>query len=185
MSLRRGISAAGIIVACASSLCFGAAAMSGTQPARSEGPRPANATPCALTVPIRISLTPLNEPGAGGTARFSVSVESGVDPDLVRRMWIEYEIPERMRRGRESPANRELPRTAAKNRDEFNVGIPDQGRYAIRARLMVELTDGNTISRTATRWINLGNTAPDGMIGRITDPDGTGIRVYQGDTERH
>jgi Flp pilus assembly protein CpaB len=63
--------------------------------------------------------------------------------------------------------------------------VPDESRYAIRARLIVHLTNGKTISQTAIRWIDLGaEDPPEGMIGRIVNPDGTAIRVYQGETVR-
>ncbi len=138
-----------------------------------------------MSVPIRIALTPLNEPGAGAIARFSVSTESGLDPDLVKRMWVEYEVPEQMRRQREFVERREISRRERKSREELGVLVPDRGRYALRVRFMVELVDGKTISKTATRWINPGNSPPDGMTGRILDPHGTGVRVYQGTTERN
>ncbi len=126
----------------------------------------------------------MNEPVAGGTAGFSVDIRSGIDPDRVKRMWTEYEIPARLRLKQGYSEIREIPRLARENRDELRVGVPETGRYAIRARLVVEFADGTTISKTATRWINLGNAPPEGMTGRIVDPDGNGIRVYQGVTER-
>jgi hypothetical protein len=63
--------------------------------------------------------------------------------------------------------------------------IPDGARYQIRARIVVELRNGKTISQTAVRWIDLGEEdPPEGMLRRIVDPDGSGIRVYQGTTVR-
>jgi hypothetical protein len=68
---------------------------------------------------------------------------------------------------------------------EFGVIVPDESRYSIHARLIVRLTNGKTISQTAVRWIDLGaEDPPEGMIGRIVDPDGAAIRVYQGVTVR-
>jgi len=109
-----------------------------------------------------------------------VSVESGIDSDLVSRMWLEYEIPERMRPNREFSESREIPRLTRTSRQELELPLADGGRYRIRARLVVELVNGQTISKTATRWINPGNALPEGVIGRIVDPDGTGSRIYQG-----
>jgi hypothetical protein len=160
-------------------------AQSYVPPEQIETPRPAQATPCDLSIPLQISLTLLNEPGVGSTARFAASIESGIDPDLVKQMWVEYEVPERMRQSREYLENREIPRMARTSRQELAVVVPDKGRYQIRARLMVELVNGKTISKTATQWINLGNSPPEGLVGRIVDPDGTGIRVYQGVTVRN
>ncbi len=172
--------------ACAlASYCLGMGAQMGSPRQSSEYGRPAQATRCDLTVPLQIDLSPLNEPQVGLPARFAVSIKSGIDPDLVKRMWLEYEYPERMRQPLASLENLEFPRTARNGRREMQVLVPDKGRYQIRARLMVELINGKTISKTATRWINLGNAAPDGMIDRIAAPDGTGIRVYQGITVRN
>ena len=74
---------------------------------------------------------------------------------------------------------------SGRSRLEFAVTVPDESRYSIRARLIVRLTNGKTISQTAVRWIDLGaEDPPEGMIGRIVDSDGVGIRVYQGITVR-
>ncbi len=183
---RAVISTAIITLACSTtSVCVSVTAQNAFPPIRAESPRPAYATRCDLSVPIRITLTPVNEAGAGGIARFSVNTESGLDPDLVKRMWVEYEIPEQIRQHRESVERREVSRHARQNREELGVVVPERGRHALRARFVVELVDGRTISKTATRWINPGDALPDGMTGRIFDPDGTGIRVYQGTTERN
>jgi hypothetical protein len=176
---------ASLAVVCAVCTClFTTGIQRGSQP-QQEHPRPAQASRCDLSIPIRISMSPLNKAEVGGTARFAVNVESGIDPDLVKRMWVEYELPERMRRNRAFPARFEIPRLARQNREELSVTVPDNGRYAIRARLMVELMGGRIVSTTATRWINLGNVPPEGWIGRMVDPDGTGIQVYQGRTVRN
>jgi hypothetical protein len=150
-----------------------------------EYDRPVQASRCDLSIPLKISISPLNKPEAGTTVRFAVSIESGIDPDLVKRIWVEYEFPERMRRSGRLPAGFEIPRIARQNRTELAVLVPDRGRYVIRARVRVELADGRTVSRTATRWINLDNVPPEGWMGRIVDPDGTGIQVYQGRTVRN
>jgi hypothetical protein len=181
----RIIAASVAVVSAISSYCVRVEAQSGASWTQEEASRPAQATRCDLSIPLQVFLTPLNEPKAGSTARFSVSIESGIDPDLVRRLWVEYEIPERIRPGREFLENREIPRLTRTSRQELDLPLADEGRYQIRARLMVELVSGQTISKTATRWINPRNALPEGVIGRIVDPDGTGIRVYQGVTVRN
>jgi hypothetical protein len=176
----RFIAAGLAVVSAISSFCVRVEAQSGASRAQEPYSRPAQATRCDVSIPLQISLTPQNEPRAGSTARFSVSIESGIDPDLVRRLWVEYEIPERIRPTREFSENREVPRLTRTSRQELELPLADEGRYRIRARLVVELVSGQTISKTATRWINPRNALPEGVIGRIVDPDGSGIRVYQG-----
>jgi hypothetical protein len=145
----------------------------------------ARRTHCDLSLPIRVELVPLSEPRVRQAARFRVEVESDLDPDLVQDARVEYELPDRVRML--DDARRE-PQGLAKSgpsRLEFAVIVPDESRYSIRARLIVRLTNGRTISQTAVRWIDLGaEDPPEGMIGRIVDPDGVGIRVYQGVTVR-
>ena len=59
--------------------------------------------------------------------------------------------------------------------------FPREDRYEIRARLVLELADGKTIAQTAVRYVELGAARPpEGMIGRIVDSNGNGVRVYQG-----
>jgi hypothetical protein len=56
----------------------------------------------------------------------------------------------------------------------------------IRARYVVELKNGSRIAQTAVRWVNLGDEdVPEGMIWRIQNPDGTGVRVYRGVTTKN
>jgi hypothetical protein len=145
----------------------------------------AGRTRCDPSLPIRIELIPSSEPHVGQTARFRVEVESDLDPDLVQDMRVQYELPDRVRMFDDS---RSEPRTLAKSgrsRLELGVIVPDESRYSIRARLIVRLTNGKTISQTAIRWIDLGaEDPPEGMIGRNVDADGVGIRVYQGTTVR-
>jgi hypothetical protein len=148
-------------------------------------PIPAQATRCDLSIPLEVALNPLAEPAAGRDITFAVDIKSGLDPDLVKRMWLEYEYPESMARIRPSLAEREIARTTRGGRRELGLFVPDRGRYRIQARLRVELADGRTISTTATHWINIGNALPEGMVGRIVSPDGTGVRVYQGSTVRN
>jgi len=153
----------------------------GNQQAVAKDSLPAQATSCDPSVPIRIEMIPLNQPEAGRVARFRVTTDSSLDPDLVRNSWVEYEMPEGSRRSPESLERLEIGRRSGRSRLELGVIIPDERRYEIRARYVVQLADGNTIAQTAVRWVDLGEEdPPDGMIGRIVDPDGTGIRVYQG-----
>jgi len=56
--------------------------------------------------------------------------------------------------------SREIPRLTRTSRQELELPLADGGRYRIRARLVVELVNGQTISKTATRWINPGNALP-------------------------
>jgi len=156
-------------------------AQMGNRRAMAKDSLPAQATSCDPSVPIRIEMIPLNQPEAGRQALFQVTTDSNLDPDLVRNSWVEYEVPERLRRSPEPLERREIGRRSGRSRLELGVIIPDESRYEIRARYVVQLADGNTIAQTAVRWIDLGEEdPPDGMIGRIVDPDGTGIRVYQG-----
>ena len=173
-----------VAVFCAvSSYMFRAEAQEAPSKDASRAARPANATKCDLSIPLQVALTPLNEPRAGSTARFALTFTSGIDPDLVKSMWIEYEVPDRLKSRETSFANHEIPRMTRSSRQELDLAMPEQGRYRVRARLMVELTDGRTISKTATRWI--GDGPPEGVIGRIGAPDGTGIQVYQGVSGRN
>ena len=152
------------------------------QERKEASPIPPNATHCDQSIPIRIDLTPLDQLMVGRTARFQVDVESEIDPDLVERMWIEYEVPQRVIRAQGFSERAEVSRRTRRSRFEFGIAVPDRRRYQIRARFMVQLLDGSKISQTATRYLDLGNNPPDGMIGRHVDADGTGIRIYQGQT---
>ena len=142
-------------------------------------------TQCDPSLPISVELVPENEPRVGLTARFRFEVRSDLDPDLIRDMRVEYETPPRLQI--RSDLSREPERLAKSGRSQlrFGVVVPDEARYSIRARVIVTLTNGKTISQTAVHWIDLGaEDPPEGMVGRIVDPDGTGIRVYQGTTAR-
>jgi hypothetical protein len=153
-----------------------------------EDPRlaglPPQATRCDISLPIHIEMTPLNQPEVGKVARFRVDVESFLDPDLIQSSWVEYELPERVQRSADTLEAREILGRSRTVRAQLGVIVPNQQRYEIRARLVVRLTNGQTIAQTAVRHINLGNVPPEGMIGRIVDPDGNGIQVYQGVTVR-
>ena len=146
-------------------------------------PRPPDATRCEVSLPIRIELSPLNAPALARPTRFGVHVESSLDPDLVQSLQLLYELPPRVRMvaqaGASSPALRKSGRTEL----ELGIMLPDRELYPIRARLVAHLANGRTISQTAVRWVGLsGADHPAAMIGRLVDPDGTGIRIYQGET---
>lgn len=142
--------------------------------------RPPNATLCDLSIPVHISLVPLNAPQVGSAAHFRIDVESSLDPDLVRSMKVEYEVPERMRRTPDFMSTMDIPQRTEQGSYELGIVVPDQSRYRIRARLVVLLVDGRTISQTATRWINLGAHVPDDMVGTMEAPDGISVRIYRG-----
>ena len=145
----------------------------------------AGRTHCDLSLPIHVELVPLSEPHVGQAARFRVEVESNLDPDLVQDARVEYELPDRVRMLDDAGREPQGLAKSGRSRLEFAVTVPDESRYSIRARLIVRLTNSKTISQTAVRWIDLGaEDPPEGMIGRIVDPDGGGIRVYQGITAR-
>lgn len=144
---------------------------------------PPGATRCDIQIPISIELTLLNQPGLERPTRFGVTVISSLDPDLVQDMRLLYELPARVRTATQTSAAPLALRRSGRTDLELGVMLPDRARYPIRARLVVLLTDGKTISQTAVRWVGLSSEdQPEGMIGRIVDPDGTGIRVYRGET---
>jgi hypothetical protein len=131
-------------------------------------------------------MLPLNSPSAGESARFQVVVESTLDPDVVKRSWIEYSVRRRGMLPRESVEQREGLGRGREDRFEIGVPIADTTRHEIRARYVVELKSGNRIAQTAIRWVDLGDEdAADGMIGRIENADGTGVRVYRGVTVKN
>ena len=142
---------------------------------------PPGATRCDISLPITVEMVPLNEPKVGQAARFEVLVNSRIDPDLVEDIRVEYELPQRVRFAPGVSSAPALLARSGRSRLELGAIVPDQARYRIQARVIVQLTNGKTVSQTAVRWIDLGQEdPPEGMIGRIVDPDGTGIRVYQG-----
>jgi len=147
--------------------------------------RPSGSTRCDVSLPMFVEIVPLGEPAVGRATRFEVRAESRIDPDLVRRSWIEYQLPARLRRPADA-GRRDLLGADGRGRTEMDLVFPAEDRYEIRARLVVELTNGKTISHTAVRWVELGpERPPEGMIGRIVNPDGTGVRVYSGVTVRN
>jgi hypothetical protein len=148
------------------------------------GGLPAGATRCDLSLPLQIDLIPIETVPPGQTTRFQVDVQSGLDPDRISNMWVEYEYPGQAGKAPEMAADRREVRRSGHTRLEFGLVIPGTESYRIRARVMVLLNDGHLISQTATRWINADARAPEDMIGRIMNPDGSGIRVYQGLTVR-
>jgi hypothetical protein len=98
-------------------------------------------------------------------------------------MQLLYEIPARVRMIALAGSVPQVLHRAGRTNLELGVILPDQARYPIRARLVVHLANGKTLSQTAARWVGIsGEDRPAGMIGRVVDPDGTGIRVYRGET---
>ena len=146
--------------------------------------RPPGATHCDLSIPIQIELVPVEEPQVGRPAQFQVHIESALDPDLVKNLWVEYDLPQGVRRIPSAAGTRQELRRSGHSRLDLGVIIPDDAPRRIRARLVVQLNDGRTISQTATKWINPDTRPPEGMTGRIANPDGTAIRIYQGVTVR-
>ncbi len=142
-------------------------------------------TTCDSLIPLRVDLVPLTEPKPGSVLRLQVEVQSGLDPDQVRSARIEYRVPEPLRRSLAAAQDHDVLLRQGRGRAQLEVTIPDREAYEIRARLVVELRNGRTVAQTAVRWINAGpDYRPQGMIGRVTLPDGAGIRVYRGVTAR-
>jgi hypothetical protein len=138
-------------------------------------------TRCDADIPLTIELIPLAQPRVGQRVQFDVHVESRIDPDLVRSSRIEYEIPRPVSQTAEFRESRDVLGRSRRIRSQVRLTIPDESRFAVRATIVVELVNGSTVSRTSTRWIDLGEPdPPEGMLRRIADPDGYGIRVYKG-----
>ncbi len=146
---------------------------------------PPGATRCDLSVPLSVELIPADLPRAGGSAHFVVTTDSKIDPDIIRASWVEYSVNRRAGRVEPSVGRRNLASTQGRSRSEFDVPILDETPHEVRARYVIELVDGRTVAQTAVRWVDLGKPdLPEGMIARIEDPDGAGIRIYRGRTER-
>jgi hypothetical protein len=143
--------------------------------------RPLSVTRCDADIPLRIELIPLTQPRVGRRLQLDVEIESAIDPDLVRSSRIEYEIPRRLSQTAEHIESRDVLRGSRRGRSQVRLTIPDETRFAVRATIVVELVNGSTLSRTSTQWIDLGKPdPPEGMLRRIVDPAGSGIRVYKG-----
>jgi hypothetical protein len=171
-------------MACLLVLGCGMAPLPGSGQARRES-LPPGATRCEPSIPVSIELIPLNQPAVGQTTRFRVVVASNLDPDLVHDMQLLYEVPARVRTTAQTGSSLRLSGKAGSTSLELGIILPDQARYPIRARLVVHLANGRTISQTAVRWVGLSaEDHPEGMLGRIVEPDGTGIRLYRGETIR-
>jgi hypothetical protein len=150
--------------------------------AQEEG-LPPGATRCEPSLPISVELTPLNQPAVGRPTRFGITVISILDPDLIQDMQLLYEVPAGVRMTARAGIEPQVLHRSGRTNLELGVILPDQARYVIRARLVVRLTNGKTISQTAARWVGISeDDRPEGMIGRMVDLDGTGIRVYRGET---
>jgi hypothetical protein len=145
----------------------------------------ATRTQCDPLIPLKVELVPLAEPSPGGLLQLQVDVQSGLDPDQIKSSHVEYEMPPALRRSLAYAGERDLPLRQGNARARIGVTIPDRQAYEIRARVVVELRNGATVSQTAVRWVNAGpEYRPDRMSGRMVLPDGAGIRVYQGVTTR-
>jgi hypothetical protein len=188
MNTRRlaAIASALLISLSMGSLSFKARAQAGPSfPAR-YADLPPGATRCDPSLPIWIDLSLLNVPAVGESARFEVQAETILDPDLIKNSWVEYEVPSRVRRMASAEGRHSVMNRSGRGRAQMEVVVPDEARYEIRAHLVVELLTGQVLRQTAVRWIDLGEEdPPEGMIGRITRPDGTGIRIYRGATVRN
>jgi len=157
-----------------------------SHPGSQATPLPPGATRCDLSIPLSVEMLPLNKPSVGESARFQVVAQTTLDPDLVHRSWIEYSVRRKGAPLQEAVEQRAGLGRGREDRLEIGVRISDNSRHEVRARYVVELKAGARIAQTAVRWVNLtGEDIPEGMIGRIVDPDGTGIRVYRGTTVRN
>jgi hypothetical protein len=187
MTLRRLAAIAAVILAVSAGSAFSPRIAAQNRPERDSripGLTP-YATRCDISLPLQVELTPLNQPEVGKIARFRVDAQVFLDPDLIESSWVEYDLPARVQRSADtSDARGILSRTGRTGRAQLGVIVPNNQRYEIRARLFVRLINGRTLTQTAVRQINLGNVPPEGMIGRMTDPDGNEIQVYQGVTVR-
>jgi hypothetical protein len=167
--------------ACLALAAVSAAAGGGT-PVQSTPGLPPGATRCDARIPLAIELVPLTEPRVGATARFAVEVESRLDPDAVRDLRVEYEISPGLRlEVDDRPRRPARLALRGRNRLELGLGVPDERRHVVRARVVADLAGGGSVAQTAVRWIDLGDEdAPEGYLGRVTTVEGQGIRVYQG-----
>ena len=144
---------------------------------------PPGATRCEPSLPISVEILPLNQPAMGRPTRFGITVLSNLDPDLIQDMQLLYEVPARLRMTLQAGTAPQALHKSGRTDLELAVMLPDRDRYPVRARLVVRLADGKTLSRTAAYWVGISEEdRPEGMIGRVVDPDGTGIRVYRGET---
>jgi len=187
MRMQRWLLRSGIVFFACGANCIGSSARPPDKDLsllRYEG-MPAGATRCDPSIPIFVELATTTEPVAGRPARFEARVQSKIDADLVRAAWLEWEVPPRVRRLAASGEGGTLIDGSGRGTATLDAVIPDQSRYSIRARFVVQLKDGKTIAQTAVRWVNLGGQeAQEGLMRRIANPDGTGVRVYQGSTVR-
>jgi hypothetical protein len=133
------------------------------------------------SLPLDIELVPLDKPSLGRITRFQLLVESHLDPDLVRDVQIVFDLPPNWQRPAALLEKSGPLEKSGLNRLELGLIVPDESRHEIRARVIVTLRNGRQISNTAVQWVDLGSPDPPaGMIGRIENRDGSGIRVYRG-----
>jgi len=144
---------------------------------------PPGATRCEPSLPVSVEILPLNQPAVGRPTRFGITVISNLDPDLIQDMQLLYEIPAPLRMALQAGTTPQALHRSGRTDLELGVMLPDRARYPVRARLVVRLVDGKILSQTAARWVGVSEEdRPEGMIGRMVDADGTGIRVYRGET---
>ena len=138
---------------------------------------------CDVSLPISIALAPMAECRPGARTPFEVAIKIGLDPDDVRSVQIEYDLPESFQTELGSSERQRLSSAQPTSRFQIGLTVPDERRYSVRARLIVELTSGQTLSESAVYWIDIGSPErPPGMVDRLVDADGRGIRVYRGKT---
>ncbi len=142
-------------------------------------------TRCDPALPFSVALVPLDRPEAGRNVRLQLRIDSSLDPDRIRSARIEYEIPARFRNPGTLIEDPRIPLRRGTTRAQFALRVPDEARHELRARLVISLEGGREISQTASCWIDAGEPDPPaGMIGRVPDRDGAGVRIYQGVTAR-
>ena len=138
---------------------------------------------CDVSLPISIALEPMADPRPGARTPFEVAIKIGLDPDDVRSVQIEYDLPESFQTELGSSERLQFSGPQPTSRFEIALTVPDERRYSVRARLIVELTSGQRLSESAVCWIDIGSPdRPPGMVDRLVDADGSGIRVYRGKT---
>jgi hypothetical protein len=96
---------------------------------------------------------------------------------------MEYDLPPKWLRPAALQLDAPVINKSGRTRLEVGLIIPDEARYEIRARVVLTLRNGVRLSQTAVHWVDLGSEDPPaGMIGRIENRDGSGIRIYRGVT---
>lgn len=147
--------------------------------------RPTAGDAAEPSLPFTVELVPQAAPSAGRITPFVVNVQSNLDPDTVRDIHVEYELPRGVIRPAAASLSPERVLASGLTRLELGVVLPDESTYPIRARVVVRLTNGKTIAQSAVYWANPGKRGgPNEIVNRMSDADGTGIRIYRGMTVR-